>query len=55
MIPLLMKVNPYCNYEFSWIETLERKVMSQGKLNEVTDVLMADNEWEFDPVNRIKE
>ncbi|MEO8086459.1 MAG: hypothetical protein ABI763_06550 [Bacteroidota bacterium] len=54
-IPMVMKVNPYCNYEFTWMETSSRKVMAKGELNKVAGVVMADNEWEFDPANRIKE
>ncbi len=54
-IPMVMKVNPYCNFEFSWIENASKKVMAKGELNKVAGIVMADNDWEFDPANRIKE
>ncbi len=54
-IPMVMKVNPSCNFEFSWIENSSKKVMAKGQLNKVAGVVMNDNDWEFDPSNRIKE
>ena len=54
-IPMVMKVNPYCNFEFSWIENSSKKVMAKGIMNKVAGIVMADNDWEFDPANRIKE
>ncbi len=54
-IPMVMKVNPYCNFEFSWIENSTKNVAAKGELKKVAGVVMADNEWEFDPANRIKE
>lgn len=52
---VVMKVNPSCNFEFTWIETATKKVMAKGKLDKVQGVVMNDNDWDFDPANRIKE
>jgi len=51
----VMKVNPYCDFEVSWIETASGKVMAKAFLNNVQGVVVADNDWDFDPSNRIKE
>lgn len=50
-----MKVNPYCDFEVSWVETATGKVMAKAFLNNVMGVVMNDNDWDFDPSNRIKE
>lgn len=52
---MVMKVNPYCDFEVSWVETSSQKVMAKAFLNNVQGVVMADNDWDFDPSNRIKE
>ncbi|MCW3082776.1 MAG: hypothetical protein JWP12_142 [Bacteroidetes bacterium] len=51
----VMKVNPYCDFEVSWVEQATGKVMAKAFLNNVQGVVMADNDWDFDPSNRIKE
>jgi hypothetical protein len=50
-----MKVNPYCDFEVSWIEKSSGKVMAKAFLNNVQGVVVNDNDWDFDPSNRIKE
>ena len=52
---VVMKVDPSCNFEFSWIENATKKVMAKGEMNRVAGHVMFDNDWEFDPSNRIKE
>lgn len=51
----VMKVNPYCDFEVSFVETATGKVMSKFFLNNVQGVVVNDNDWDFDPSNRIKE
>jgi hypothetical protein len=51
----VLKVNPYCDFEITWIETPTKKVMAKEFLNNVAGVVVADNDWDFDPSNRIKE
>jgi hypothetical protein len=50
-----MKVNPYCDFEVSWVEKGTGKVMAKAFLNNVMGVVVNDNDWDFDPSNRIKE
>ncbi len=50
-----MKVNPYCDFEVSFVETATGKVMAKAFLNNVQGVVVNDNDWDFDPSNRIKE
>lgn len=50
-----MKVNPYCDMNIYYIETATGKVLAKGFLNNVQGVVVNDNDWDFDPSNRIKE
>ena len=50
-----MKVNPYCDFEVAWLETSTKKVMAKAFMNNVPGVVVNDNDWDFDPSNRIKE
>lgn len=52
---VVVKVNPSCNFEFTWIETATKKVMAKGKLDKVQGVVMNGSDWDFDPANKIKE
>jgi len=51
----VMKVNPYCDFEVSWVENGTGKVMAKAFMNNVQGVVYNDNDWDFDPSNRIKE
>jgi hypothetical protein len=50
-----LKVNPYCDFEVSFIEISSGKVLTKTFLNNVQGVVMNDYDWDFDPSNRIKE
>ncbi len=50
----VMKQNPYCKFEISWIETASGKVLAKGLLT-TQGVLMGGSNWDFDPTNTIKE
>ena len=52
---MVMKVNPFCDFEVSWIEQSSGKVMAKAFYNNVQGIVVADNDWDFDPSNRIKE
>jgi hypothetical protein len=52
---MVMKVNPYCDFEVSFIEISSGKVLTKTFLNNVQGVVVNDNDWDFDPSNRIKE
>lgn len=52
---MVMKKNPYCNYEISWVETATGKVMAKAEMEKVAGVLMGGSAWDFDPANSIKE
>ncbi len=51
----VMKVDPYCDIEITYVETSTGKVMAAGLLDNVKGVVVNDNDWDFDPSNRIKE
>lgn len=52
---VVMKVDPSCNYEFEFVENATKKVVAKAELKRVMGVVMNDNDWAFDPSNRIKE
>ena len=52
---VVMKVNPSCNFSFEFVENGTKKVLAKAELNRVAGVVMNDNDWAFDPSNRIKE
>ncbi len=51
---VVMKQNPFCKYEITWIETATGKVMAKGFMT-AQGVLMGGSDWDFDPSNAIKE
>lgn len=52
---VVMKVDPSCNYEFEFVENASKKVLAKAELKRVMGIVMNDNDWAFDPSNRIKE
>jgi hypothetical protein len=50
----VMKQNPFCRYEISWVESSTGKIMAKGLLT-AQGVLMGGSDWDFDPTNTIKE
>ncbi len=52
---MVMKVNPYCDIEISYVEISSGKVLAKGFMNNVQGIVVNDNDWDFDPSNRIKE
>ncbi len=52
---VVMKVDPQCNFEFEIVENATKKVMAKAELKRVMGIVMNDNDWAFDPSNRIKE
>lgn len=52
---VVMKVNPSCDFEFSYIEKSSGKIVAKGILEGVAGINMADSGWDFDPANSIKE
>ncbi len=51
---VVMKQNPFCKYEITYIETATKTVMAKGLLT-AQGVLMGGSDWDFDPANGIKE
>jgi hypothetical protein len=51
---VVMKQNPFCKYEITYIETATKKVMAKGLIT-AQGVLMGGSDWDFDPANSIKE
>ncbi|MBL0330282.1 MAG: hypothetical protein IPP64_12875 [Bacteroidetes bacterium] len=51
---VVLKVNPYCKFEISWVETATGKVMAKGETT-AQGVNMGGSDWDFDPSNSIKE
>ncbi len=51
----VMKINPYCDFEVSWVETSSKKVVAKAFMDNVMGIVVNDNDWDFDPSNRIKE
>jgi len=51
---VVMKKNPKCEFEISFIETATKKVVAKGELK-ASGVLMGGSDWDFDPSNSIKE
>ena len=51
----VMKVNPSANYEMTFVETATKKVVAKAELMRVAGVVVNDNDFDFDPSNRIKE
>lgn len=52
---VVMKVDPSCNFEFEIVENATKKVLAKAELKRVMGIVMNDNDWAFDPSNRIKE
>jgi hypothetical protein len=51
---VVIKQDPFCKFEISWIETATGKVMAKGLII-AAGVNMAGSDWDFDPSNSIKE
>jgi hypothetical protein len=51
----VMKVNPSANYEVHIKETAGGKVVYKANLMNVAGIVVNDNDYDFDPSNRIKE
>ncbi len=51
---VVMKQDPFCKYEISWIETSTKTVMAKGLIT-AKGILMGGSDWDFDPSNGIKE
>lgn len=52
---IAVKMDPFCNFEISYVEIATGKVMAKGVMNRVPGIVVNDNDWDFDPSNRIKE
>lgn len=52
---VVMKQNPFCNFEVSWVEKATGKVMAKGLLNKIPGVVMTNDDFDFDPAPKIKE
>lgn len=51
---VVMKVNPYCKYEITWVEISSGKEMAKGLVTAM-GVNMASTDWDFDQSKSIKE
>jgi hypothetical protein len=51
----VMKQDPFCNFEISWVETATGKVMAKGILNRVAGQKAFGGDFDFDPTNSIEE
>jgi len=51
---VVMKKNPYCNFEVSFVEIATGKEKAKAKFK-AGGVLMGGSQWDFDPTNSIKE
>ncbi len=52
---VVMKQNPFCRFEISWIEISSGKVMAKGLITAQGVLASGGSDWDFDPSNAIKE
>jgi hypothetical protein len=52
---VVMKKNPYCIFEISWIDNATGKVVAKATNLKAAGVLFGGSEFDFDPANSIKE
>lgn len=52
---VVVKKNPFCNYQISWVEIATGNVMASGNLDKIQGVMMNSSDFDFDPTNGIVE